>query len=215
MEATVAKAALETLCRNLSQGLHAAAQPLTILLAGVENPFLDEMSNAELREFVSSSAIEVERVCAHFSYLQELVSAESIEPELLATPLLQILANAIEGVDLLFRESGISIRSTVPDACQTVAINPKRTLAALSSVLLISHAVSHLGDTVEAVVSVDSPDSVQVVLLNKNAHRASLNTDEGLSMALAEANVRSQGATMSWSLEPFTVLFAFSKGVKR
>jgi hypothetical protein len=201
-------------CRSLSEGLHAAAQPLTILLAGLQTPCVDEMSRAELTDLVSSSAHEVVRVCALFTYLQDLVSTESVEPELLATPLLPLLAHAIEGVDLLFRESGIFLRSTVPDAGEVIPISSKRTLAALSSVLLVAHAVSHVGDTVEVIVTVDSPDSVQVVLRNKNAHPEGLNSEEGLSMALAEANVRSQRASLSWSLEPFSVLVAFPKGVR-
>jgi hypothetical protein len=164
-------------------------------------------------ELVSNSAIEVERACALFGYLQELVNVESIEPELLATPLLPLLAHAIEGVDLLFRNSGIFLRSTMPDAGQVIPVNPKRTLAALSSLLLIAHAVSHVGDTVEVIASANSSDSVHIALANKNGFPAALTTEESLSMALAEANVRSQRATLSWSLKPFSVLIAFPKGV--
>jgi len=210
-EATVPRAALETLCRNLSQGLHSAAQPLSILRAGVANPSLDEMSIVELRELVSSSAVEVERACALFSYLQHLVNTECILPELFATPILPLLADATEGVDLLFKGGGISLRSTVPEAGQLVLIDRRRTLAALSSVLLIVHAVSHAEDTVELIASCDSSNDVRVVLRNMNAYVAALNTEGSLGMALAEANVRSQRATMSWSLEPFTVLIELPK----
>jgi hypothetical protein len=107
--------ALEILCSNLSHGIHAAAQPLTILLASLSKAHTDRMSTEELRELTASSSEEVQRVCTLFSYLQELVIAESIKPKLSATAILPLLASAVEGVQLLFHKQGILLSSTVPE----------------------------------------------------------------------------------------------------
>ena len=196
---------METLCRSLSQGLHATAQPLSILRAGLGNPSVDGMSIEELRELTSTSAIEVERVCTLFSYLRQLVSTESIKPRLSATQILPLLVEAADGLDLLFREDGMCLRSAFPETCQLVSINRASTLQVLSNVLLIAHSVSRPEDTVELVASSDSSNSVRVVVRNLKSRVEGLNAEANLSMALAEATARSQEFTLSWSLQPFCV----------
>jgi hypothetical protein len=75
----------------------------------------------------------------------------------------------------------------------------------LSTVLLIAHAVSHPQDTVELIASSSSSNSVQVVVRNLASYVDAMNAEASLSMALAEANIRSQQANFSWSLQPFSV----------
>jgi hypothetical protein len=208
-EPTAPRAASEAFFRNLSLNLHAAAQPLCILRGTLGNPYLVSTGETQLRELVQNAAAEVERVCTLFGYLQEFVITESTEPTLLATPARSLIGEAVEGVELLFQESEISLRSSVPEGCGPILISRKWALAALSSVLLIAHAVSHRGDTVDLVVTSERPNSVQAMLLNRDAHVKDLKTDANLRMALAEANLARQRALMSWILEPFTVFIEF------
>lgn len=199
------KSTSETLCFNLSQCLHATAQPLAILRASLGNSRVDQMSIEELRELAASSAVEVERVCTLFNCLQQLVSTESTKPLLSETPILPLLAHVADGVNLLFEEDGIFLRSTLSDGCHPVLINRARTLQALSTVLLIAHAVSRPRDTVELIASSPSADAVRVVVRNLTSHVDVMNAETRLSMAFAEANIRSQQADFSWSLHPFSV----------
>lgn len=201
----MSRSATETLCLNLSQGIHAAAQPLAILRASLGNNYTDRMSVEELRELAASSALEVERVCTLFSCLQQLVSAESIKPHLSETSIQPLIAHVADGVNLLFEDGGMHLRSTVQDTCQPVLLNQARTIQALSSVLLVAHAVSRPQDTVELIASSLSSRTVQVVVRNVNAHISAMNAEQSLSLALAEANIRSQQASLSWSLQPFNV----------
>src|ERR1700751_3870060 len=115
--------ASEILCSNLAQGIHAAAQPLTILLASLSKDQTDHMSTGQLRELTANSAVEVRRVCSLFSCLQQLVMADSIKPQLSPTPVLPLLAYAAEGVNLVFQQDEMSLSSTMPDTCQPVLIN--------------------------------------------------------------------------------------------
>ena len=196
--------ASEILCSNLAQGIHAAAQPLAVLRASLSKGYTDRMNSDELRELAASSAAEVQRVCTLFSCLQQLVMAESIKPQLSLTPLLPLLAYAAEGVNLLFQQDGISLRSVLPDTCPPVLIHRARTLQALSRVLLIVHGLSRAQDTVELIASA-SANEVQIVIQNLNLSVATINPEARLSMAVAEANMRSQQAGLSLSLQPFTV----------
>ena len=97
----------ETLCSSLSKGMHAAAQPLAVLRASLDNIHTDGMSVGELQELVASSTMEVERVCKLFTFMQQLVSAASVKPELFETPILPLLGRVTDGVELLFANDGM------------------------------------------------------------------------------------------------------------
>jgi hypothetical protein len=204
-ETSAAKSALKMLCANLLQGLHAAAQPLTILRASLSNDQIGEMSLGELRELATTSALEVERACALFSYLQQLVFTESAEPQTSATPIVALVADAADGVNLLFENDGMIVSLMMPDRCQPVLINRERTFQALSSVLLIAQSVSCAHDTVQLAVSSSSSNVVRVVVRNVKSFVGAMSAEASLNMALAEANIRSQQGSLSWSLQPFSV----------
>jgi hypothetical protein len=97
------------------------------------------------------------------------------------------------------------LRSTAPETCLPALINPPRTLQALSSVLLIAHAVSKPQDTIELTASPSSSNAVRVVVQNVHSYVDAMSAEQSLNMALAEANIRSQQASLSWSLQPFNV----------
>lgn len=199
------RSASEALCSNLSRGLHAAAQPLAILRASLGVGHVDRLSVDELRTLVATSAVEVERVCTLFSGLQQLVSLESIQPRLSPTPLLPLLAQVVEGVELLFKADGMFLQPEWPETCPPVLIDSGRAQQALSGVLLVAHAVSRAPDTAELIVF-PGLDTVRVVVRNLNSQVGALDGEARLGMAIAEANFSSQRAVFSWSLRPFNVL---------
>jgi hypothetical protein len=189
--------ASEQFCSNLAQGIHAAAQPLAVLLASLSTDHTDQMNCDELRELAASSAVEVQRVCASFSCLQQLVITESIKPEVSPTPILPLIAYAADGVNLLFQQDGIALNSVLPDTCPLALINRARTLQALSTVLLVVHRLSAAQDS--------STHAIQIIVRNLRLSVAVIDAEASLRVAVAEANMRSQQAGLSLSLQPFTV----------
>jgi hypothetical protein len=196
--------ATEILCSNLAQGIHAAAQPLAVLLASLSTDHTDQMNCDELRELAASSAVEVQRVCASFSCLQQLVITESIKPEVYPNPILPLIAYAADGVNLLFQQDGIALNSVLPDTCPLALINRARTLQALSTVLLVVHRLSAAQDMVELIAS-SSTHAIQIIVRNLRLSVAVIDAEASLRVAVAEANMRSQQAGLSLSLQPFTV----------
>jgi hypothetical protein len=85
---TEAAPAQTRLCSSLAQGIHAAAQPLTVLLASLSKAHTDPMNSDELRHLTASSAVEIQRVCTLFSSLQQIVMAECIQPQRISSPVL-------------------------------------------------------------------------------------------------------------------------------
>ena len=206
---SASRSSSEILCSNLSMGLHAAAQPLTILRAGLGMGLSSPLSLGELRELAASSSIEVERVCGLFDYLQQLVFVASAKPSLTAAPILPLVARAVDGVCALFEQDGMVLSSMLPDACDPVLIDNVRTHRALSSVLLIVHGLSHARDTVELIVSSSPPNLIRIVVRNLNLYLDALSAEASLSMAIADANIQSQQAGFSWDLHPFSVEIEF------
>jgi hypothetical protein len=184
--------------------MHAAAQPLTILLASLSKANTDRMNTAELRELTESSAVQVQRVCVLFRYLQQLLLVENTRAHVCPTPILPLLVHVVEGVDLLFRETGISLKVTIPGSCHPVLIDRARTVQTLTSVLLVAHGVSSARDMVELILT-STPDMVQIVVRNWNSVAKAMSPEAHLTMALAEANMRGQQAGFSWNLQPFHV----------
>jgi len=201
----LSKSATEALCFNLSQCIHATAQPLAVLRASLGNGRVERMSLEELRELATSSAAEVERLCSLLSCLQRLVSTESTQAQLSETSIQPLLEHVADGVNLLYKEDQISLSSIVANDCQPVLIDKARMLQALSTILLIAHAVSRPQDTVELIASSCSTNAVRVVVRNLASCVDQMNAETSLSMAFAEANIRSQQADFSWSMKPFSV----------
>jgi len=204
--------ALGHFCSNLSLGLHALAQPLTIVRASLFDGYTDRMSRGELLQLAGTLSLEVERVCSIFSCLQQLVHIEGIKPRLGAIAILPLLVDAVDAVELLFKKSGVVLSSVLPDSCSSVLANKERTLEALSSVILVAHALSSAGETVELIVTPYSK-AIQVVIQNINVEAKALSAQASLSLACAGANLLSQQAKFSWRLEPFRVEICFNQVV--
>ena len=213
-ETTASETSTEYFCSNLSLGLHAVAQPLTIVRASLVKSYTNRMTREELQELTGTLAFEVERVCALFSCLQQLVHIESTKPHLSALPILPLLTYAAEGVDLIYNKSDMLLSSVLPDSCETIVANRERTIEALSGILLIAHSLSHSKETVELIVS-PSLKTVRVVVQNVNTQVSALNAQASLNLAVAGANIRSLGATLSWSFQPFRVEMDFQKASSR
>jgi hypothetical protein len=196
------RTAAQAFCSNMSQGMHAMAQPLTILRAGFSLGRVDGMSLDELQEFTAKSALQIDRVCLLFGCMQQFIVMESSEPQLAVLPLTPLVDYAIEGINRLFQDGRISLRVNIPEVVFAVLVNRERTIQALSSVLLISHAVSNAEDTVE-VIATRSSTTVQVVIKSTNPEIHELSSEELLTMALAEASLRSQHGSLSWTCGPF------------
>jgi hypothetical protein len=168
------------------------------------------MTRVEIQELASSLSLEVERACGFFGCLQQLVHIESKKPTLRPTAIVPLLVFAADGIDLLYKKSGMFLSSVLPDSCEDILANRERTLVALSIVLLVAHTLSRTGETIELIAS-SSPRTVQIVVQNVTSRVHALNAQTSLNLALAGANMRSQGVIFSWSLKPFKVEMEFQK----
>jgi hypothetical protein len=200
-----------TLCSNLATGLHAAAQPLAILRASFGHEEIESMSWSELKELATSSAIHVERVCTLYTCIEQLVSTESIKPQLTPMHIKPVLEDVVDGVCLLFQDRGMTLNLRVSDQCEPVLISRVRTVQALSSALMIAQTVCKAPDTIDLIASPSSTNGVRVELRSCDSDVEALDAETKLRMDIAETNIRSQGASFSWRLHPFAVQMELRK----
>lgn len=193
----------DELCKDLMQALHTASQPLTILRASLDLTNLAGRSEEEMRRLLKQTEHEVERLCLIFGYIQQFVLVGSIDAQVATESLPDLVAHTVEGVDLLFAEAGISL--TVKDIKPTsplILLDGSRFEYALSAILLVALGVAARGDVV-TVSGTPPGTTIEIAILPTSVKTMSSQTR--LSMALAAANLRSQGAALTWQENPFSV----------
>jgi hypothetical protein len=194
-------------CATMAEGLHALAQPLTILRSTVAASIAPSVTPAGQQRYLELSTQHVERTCSLFECLQELVIASQTEAECGPYELPELLAPVIEDQEAALRSSEIELRVTAPDALPPVRGDAARTLQALFAALKIAASVSSAGDVIELPVTARD-GLVELNIQNKRIHGRRLNSSERLSLALAETNIRSQRGQYEWAEDPFRVSMA-------
>jgi hypothetical protein len=188
------------------EALHAVSQPLTILRAGLGLSEVTGLSVEDLRTIFRRSSKEVERLCVLFDYVQKFVEVESIESEPEIEDLSGLVKRALEGVNLLFAVAGVALTcQNDGEAIRSVLVDSSRVEQALAGILIVRLGQALRGD--EVIVRIHGPGAcIEVVVESALAGVAgTVVANARLSMALAAANLRSQGAHMTWKDNPFSV----------
>jgi len=192
---------------NLSLGLHAMAQPLAILRASLCGELAQDMPVDELRELVSNSADQVERVCSLFSLLQEFLIADMDMPQMAPVPLEPLLSQAVDGVIRLFQDGGKGLDASPAGVGMIVLADSARLGQVVSSMLLVACGASRHGESVELVTS-HAGEGVLIEIRQSGSETCGLSDEARLFVALSEAKIRGQLGRFSWSMKPFSVQIA-------
>jgi signal transduction histidine kinase len=194
-------------CATMSQGLHALAQPLTIVRSAVAALSAPGVSAQDQRRYMELSAQHVERTCGLFECLQELVIASQIDADCEPLEFSEAIANAIEDRDAALQASGIKLRIVMPDILPQVHGDATRTQQALSAALNIAATISSPGDVVE-LLATHRNGFVELNLQNDRIHGRAMNSLQRLTLALAEVNIRSQQGKYECAEDPLRVFIA-------
>jgi len=195
--------AIDKLCANLADVIHAMAQPLTILQGRLDKSRVAQMNLSELRGLAHESAKETDRLCNLFGYMQGFMVAETVEPCLSRQAVCPMLTHAAEGLQSFFKQGGISLRLDMQSDVPPVIADPRRMDQALSRMLLLVYGFSAANDTIE-LAAVSPFDATHIVIRNARA-RPVLDKEARLKLALSEANIRSQNGALTWTTDPLSV----------
>jgi signal transduction histidine kinase len=195
---------LEILYANLSDALHALAQPLTILRASLWASTSPGISATEHQRYLNSSAKQVDRACDLFRCLQEFVHVSKDPAACAPVELSNLLFPIIEDQKVLLHDLGAELKVVVPEGIPAVSIDKVRTEQALFAILQIANSLTAAGDVLEVSVFLRD-ERVEIVIQNQNACATRLTALDRLSLALAEAKLHSQQGEYEYSEGSFGV----------
>lgn len=195
---------LQRFYAEMANGLHAMAQPLTILRSTMVACTLPGMTEDNHRRYLDISVEQVERACGLFQSLQQLVLAHQIEAHCTQVDLMEWLAPVMEDQKALLDGSGVTIKVVKSDDLPFLLADKNRMLQALYAALQIAASFSSSGDIIELLVT-RKDRFVELIVQNGRTHGRRLNSSERLRLSLAEANIRSQQGEFECTDDPFRV----------
>jgi hypothetical protein len=196
--------AAESFGATMAEGLHALAQPLTILRSTVALLASPETPEAARRRYMDLSAEQVQRACDLFECLQDLVIANQVAAIRAPFAISKLTAAATDDPKMGLDAPSVKIDVVGPGDLPPALGDYARTLQALTAALKIAACLSSVGDSVE-VLAARSGGFVHLAVTSARAHGRALNSSQRLALALAGANIRSQRGRFKLAEDPFCV----------
>lgn len=190
----------------LSNGMHAMAQPLTVLRGVLGAWKLRGSMKAESDRYIEMSARQVERIGELLSCMQDVLDAAEGEPKRARMDIDELIGLVLEGMDSDPREwkgSIVRVGLSGPIYMHGDAERTERALRAAVRVLVSS---SHTGGTIWVSVQ-PLEGQVEVKVEQKAALGKALGFAERLNLSLVETNIRAQGGTYKCVDDPFCISF--------
>lgn len=191
-------------CAEVADGLHALAQPLSILRAAMEMISVSERT-ARLR-YLSVAEQQMGRTSRLFSSLQYLLASELEPAHCTRFDLWELLAPIIEDRTPALRELGIAIAASKPDSPLPVFADAERTQQAISALLETATANSSPGDRIE-LKTTQSGGSVEFSVTGADNEARRMSSTDRLNLSLAKRNILSQHGAYDFCEDPFRASF--------
>jgi hypothetical protein len=187
---------------DLLNGLHALAQPLSVLRAASEVLTMPRIGGVDQRHYIETWCAQVERACTLFGSVQNLVATRLIEADRARFDLWELLAPMIDDQRAQLHSTGVgfAVANTVEWA--PVLGDAERTAHALAAVLRMAGATASKGDVIE-LQAFSHPGFMQLRFQNSRRHGRKMNSSDRLSLSLAAANITSQHGTYDFREDPF------------
>ncbi len=120
---------LGRLYANLSNGMHTMAQPLTVLRSAVAACAMPGLTEEARQFYLNVSSEQVERACAQFLSMQELLSATQNPAACVPIDLSELLAFLGESQKEICGESGVGIEIVASETLQPIHGRQRENLA--------------------------------------------------------------------------------------
>jgi nitrogen-specific signal transduction histidine kinase len=197
---------------DLADGLHAMAQPLTVLLGALGVLTSNGGNETDHHRYLEISTRQVDRMSGLVFSMQQLVHARQFDPECSKINLWELLDPIVADQVFAQRDSDVEIRVVKLDRSVNVFGNAERTGQAFLAVLKVGVSVSSQGDVIQ--VSLQPRDGYfGLVVRNETSHGKRLSSSDRLSLSSAEANIRCQQGLYEFVEDPFCVLMALPRFV--
>ncbi len=192
---------MDAFCAGLAEGLHAIAQPLTIVRNELCPAKIEELSIESLRESLKSSAIEIERICGYFNILKQMVATERYVAETEDIEASTLVSEAVDGVDRLFEEHGIILNISPITSPLPLKCNHKRARQSVSMLLVAICSLSKNGQEI-TIETCDGAEHISIVIGNSDLRLKRLDAHNSLLVSLVDSILRGQAGKLLVEVEP-------------
>jgi hypothetical protein len=197
----------EWLYADLADGLHAMAQPLTILRSAITMLSRPGEPGSNRDQYLQLSARQIERTCILFASIRSLLAAR-LEPAANSPfDIQKLLTRTIEAQSLLLQEHGIKVVVANPESSPLILGDPYRTGQAIAGALETASSLFSPGDTIEITVF-PAGDFVEVIVKGRQDHSKTVSSFERVNLSLVKAHILSQRGKYQLIEEPFCVTLA-------
>lgn len=193
--------------QELANGLHAMAQPLTMLRAAIEVLALPQSAGIDRGRYLEISAGAVDRTCHVFGRVQDLVAVTTIAAQRVRFDLWEVIAPVIEERRRRLETSGVAIAAAKTEAWEPIFGDASRTEQAVAVALQMAGELATRGDVIELSKCARN-GFVELTIQNTRHHGKRIDSTARLNLALAEANVASQQGSCAFAEDPFRVSLA-------
>lgn len=197
------------LCRELEEGLHALAQPLTILRGALGALTMRGAVPLESSRYLEMSNTQVDQLCDLLSGLRDLLDGFQFEPTCKDIDFRNLIVSVLENRQAESRNSIQRLSVAQPDGDFRVMADPVRTEQALHAALNAVEAQSESPDSIRMAIS-RRDGFANLNLLCTRSKGKKLTDIDRLHLSVAEANVRKQRGHYECSEFPFQISIKFS-----
>jgi signal transduction histidine kinase len=194
------------LCTDLANGLHAMAQPLTVLRAAIGALVLREQIAPANRRYFEMSEQQMERLCELMAGVQNLLEFHRNDAECAPLELWDLIGPVLDEQKVALQKH-VQIAVAAPDRPCRVFADPGRTEQALRAALAAAASVSAPGETIEVEVFADDSFAGLAVRSRNGARRP--DSSARLRLSIVEAGMQSQHGLFALCEEPFCLSLGF------
>jgi hypothetical protein len=192
---------------GLANGLHAIAQPLTILRGALGALKLRGSIPKENDRYLDMSVKQVERIGDLLSCLQDVLDTAEGDPSQVKLDAGALVGFVLYDMNSIVREWGGTIKWTEPDVCVHVRGDAERIERALRAALRAAISISSYRQ--EILISLCSDDGqAELKVENTGRREKNLSFAERLNLSLAETNIRRQGGGYACVEDPLRIVFS-------
>lgn len=194
------------LCNDLDRGLHAMAQPLTVLRGTLGALIMRGNQDGNSTRHLEMSNKQVDRLCELLRCMQNLLNIYQFDAASSHFTAWQLIAPVLEEYSSVLQDAGVRLEVSMPDQAVRAMGDPARTAQAVQAGLAAAATLSSKGDVIQLELA-ERSGFIEMTLENRNAHTKSLTSFDRLNLSMAEESIRSQKGCYECSENPFRVSF--------
>jgi signal transduction histidine kinase len=213
-DAVALQAEHQRFCDDMANGLHALAQPLSILRSAAELLVLTKSSGPDHQRYMDLLTTHMRHTCDLFASVQNLLALELEKAKPVQLDFRELLGPVLEECGGAFESQGISLAETIPDGSHPMFCDASRTEQAMTALLEAAASVCEPGDAVGLAVS-QAEGLRTVTVRSARKHGKQMHSSARLNLSLARANILSQQGQYHFADDPFCVSFALPEVAPR